>query len=383
MVDLRNLETFVWVAQLRGFRAAAAKLNTTQPAVSARIAALEDELGARLFDRARHGAALTAKGQKLLGYAERMLQLRADMLQAVHEKHAMGGLIRLGVAETIVHTWLSRLVERTHAVYPSVTLEIEVDTTPNLRAGLIKHQLDIAFLLGPISESRMKNFALSSYPVAWVASPKLKLPAEPVPLAALARWPIVTYSRTTRPYAQVQELFARPDLPEVRIYGSTSLATIVRMALDGIGVGAIPPVVIRRELAERRLRLVRCESALLYRPRQRDELQPVAPHHLAGGDRRHRHLVGAVHRRGDPDPDDRVHAHLCRRHRPRHRPGVLRRADPHGRDVQARGADGLLRRTAQAWLRRSSRSAMSASASAAWWRRTMSRLRWHKARSSA
>jgi DNA-binding transcriptional LysR family regulator len=262
MVDLRNLETFVWVAQLRGFRAAAAKLNTTQPAVSARIAALEDELGARLFDRARRGAALTVKGERLLGYAERMLQLRAEMLQAVLDRNEVRGLIRLGVAETIVHTWLSRLVERTHAVYPSVTLEIEVDTTPNLRAGLVKHQLDIAFLLGPISEPRMKNFALSSYPVAWVASPKLKLPAEPVPLAALARLPIITYPRNTRPYAQLKELFARPDLPDVRLYGSSSIATIVRMTLDGIGISAIPPVVIKRELAERRLRLVRCESGL-------------------------------------------------------------------------------------------------------------------------
>src|SRR5258708_3518257 len=91
MVDLRNLETFVWVAQLRGFRAAAAKLNTTQPAVSARIAALEDELGARLFDRARRGAALTVKGEKLLGYPERMLQLRADMLQAVPDPTEVRG----------------------------------------------------------------------------------------------------------------------------------------------------------------------------------------------------------------------------------------------------------------------------------------------------
>ena len=51
MIDLRNLETFVWVAQLGGFRSAADKLNTTQPAISARIALLEDELGVKLFDR--------------------------------------------------------------------------------------------------------------------------------------------------------------------------------------------------------------------------------------------------------------------------------------------------------------------------------------------
>jgi DNA-binding transcriptional LysR family regulator len=262
MVDLRNLETFVWVAQLGGFRAAAEKLNTTQPAISARIAMLEDELRVKLFDREQRRATLTAKGYELLGYAERMLQLRADMMQAVTEKMAMRGLIRLGVAETIVHTWLSRLIERLHAVYPSITLEIEVDTTPNLRAGLVAHQLDVAFLLGPVSESRIKNLPLCSYPLAWVASPKLDLPPEPVPLASLARWPIITYPRNTRPYADLQELFARGDIPAPRLYGNASLSTIVRMTLDGIGVSAIPPVVIGRELAEKKLRLVRAERAL-------------------------------------------------------------------------------------------------------------------------
>jgi DNA-binding transcriptional LysR family regulator len=155
MIDLRNLETFVWVAQLGGFRSAADKLNTTQPAISARIALLEDELGVKLFDREQRRATLTAKGFELLGYAERMLQLRADMLRAVSEKMAMRGIIRLGVAETIVHTWLPRLIERLNAVYPLITLEIDVDITPNLRHALVGHQLDIAFLLGPVSEPRM------------------------------------------------------------------------------------------------------------------------------------------------------------------------------------------------------------------------------------
>ncbi len=262
MVDLRNLETFVWVSQLGGFRAAADKLNTTQPAISARIALLEQELGVKLFDREQRRATLTTKGFELLDYAQRMLQLRADMMQAISEKTAMRGLVRLGAAETVVHTWLSRLIERMHAVYPAITLEIEVDTTPNLRAGLLSHHLDIAFLLGPISESRVKNVPLCSYPLAWVASPKLDLPPEPVTLAGLARWPIITYPRNTRPYAAIQELFARPDVPAVRIYGNSSLSTIVRMTLDGIGISAIPPVVIGRELAEKKLRLVRAERSL-------------------------------------------------------------------------------------------------------------------------
>src|SRR3546814_5493331 len=85
---------------------------------------------------------------------------------------------------------------------------------------------------------------------------------DPVPLGVLARWPIITYPRNTRPYITVREMMTRSDFPQLRMYGNASLSTIVRMTLDGIGVSAIPPVVIRRELSEKRLRLVRAEQNL-------------------------------------------------------------------------------------------------------------------------
>ncbi|MBX3456274.1 LysR family transcriptional regulator [Ferrovibrio sp.] len=262
MADLRNLETFVWVAHLGGFRAAAEKLHATQPAISQRIALLEDELGVKLFDREPRGVVLTPKGTELMPYAERMLQLHADLLQAAREKKAMRGVVRLGVAETIVHTWLAKLIERMHMVYPGITLEIEVDVSPALRERLVSHQLDIAFLLGPVSEPRMRNQALSSYPMAWVSSPNIDLGPEPVALSRLAQWPIITYPRNTRPYIVVREMMTRSDFPGLRMYGNASLSTIVRMTLDGIGISAIPPVVIRRELSEKRLRLIRAEQNL-------------------------------------------------------------------------------------------------------------------------
>ena len=62
MIDLRNIETFFWVATLGGFRAAAEKLSATQPAISQRIASLESDLGVRLFDRDVRGIKLTARG---------------------------------------------------------------------------------------------------------------------------------------------------------------------------------------------------------------------------------------------------------------------------------------------------------------------------------
>ena len=119
MIELRNIETFFWVATLGSFRAASEKLNTTQPAVSQRIASLEADLGVRLFERDARGVKLTGKGHELLSHAERMLQVRRDMFEAAREQNVMTGTVRIGVAETIVQTWLPTLIELIHTTYPA------------------------------------------------------------------------------------------------------------------------------------------------------------------------------------------------------------------------------------------------------------------------
>jgi DNA-binding transcriptional LysR family regulator len=254
VIDLRTLEVFYWVARLGGFGRAADKLHTTQPAVSARIAALEAQFNTRLLDRDRGSRpALTARGAELLGYAERILALQAEAVAALTAAAELCGIVRLGTSETIVHTWLAALVRRLHAAYPRLTLDITVDVSGALREALRAGEIDVALLLGPLSLPEARNLPLCDYPLAWVASPELALPPGPLALTAISRWPILTYARNTRPYAQVAALFRRADLPPARISANSSLASIVRMALDGIGIAVIPPAVIGTELADGRL----------------------------------------------------------------------------------------------------------------------------------
>jgi DNA-binding transcriptional LysR family regulator len=258
MLDLKEIETFLWVARLGGFRAAAQKLNTTQPSISNRIAQIEGVLGVSLFDRGPRGTALTAKGREFLGYAERLIALREEVMTVVGSPATVRGVVRLGVSETIVHTWLSRLVERLHATHPFVTLEIDVDTTPSLREGLLAQTLDAAFLLGPLSEPRTKSAPLSTYPLNVVArsdSPLARAP-RPVTIADLRAQPVVTYPRNTRPYMNVRDMLSIPGEPAPRIYANASLSTIVRMALDGIGVAVIPAVLVEKEIAAGELQVV-------------------------------------------------------------------------------------------------------------------------------
>ncbi len=260
--DLRDLEVFYWVAQLQNFRRAAERLNTTQPGISQRISNLEAELGVKLIERGARSSVLTPKGRQLLDYAERILGLVADITRSVAHPAGLSGVVRLGVAETIVHTWLSELIEQVHATYPNVTLDIEVDVSPNLRNALIEGQIDLAFLLGPVSDPRMVNLDLCRYPLAFVAGAKLDLGPEPISLTQLTAQPIITYPKTTRPYIMLRQVLAGAGRAMPRIYSNSSLSTIVRMTLDGIGVSVIPPTVIAKELERGELRVLATDIQL-------------------------------------------------------------------------------------------------------------------------
>lgn len=263
MIEIRNLETFVWVATLTSFRAAAHKLNTTQPAVSQRIASLESSLGVKLLERNARGVKLTTKGIELLEYAKRMLDLKQDMLCAANSPSTITGQVRIGVSETIVQTWLPQFLEAVHARYPAVSVELEVETTPVLREQVLSHRLNLAFLLGPILSPQLENIPICKYPLAWIASPKLGLNIKQLTLAQVCEHPIITYSAASAPHHFVRSLITGSGIHAPRMYGSASLSVVVRMTLDAIGVAVITPTFLKTELSEGRLCLLSVQAPKL------------------------------------------------------------------------------------------------------------------------
>jgi DNA-binding transcriptional LysR family regulator len=183
------------------------------------------------------------------------------MIEAVGDRSTMRGIVRLGVAETIVHTWLPTLIERVNVAYPNLELEIEVDISPNLRDRLLAKDLNLAFLLGPISDPSVHNRPLCTYPLAFVACKKIQFDKKVVSLEDIARWPIITFSRNTQPHVLMRELFTRAGL-RTTIHASASLATVVRMARDGIGIAVIPPALLPNVAPRGQLRELKTRSKL-------------------------------------------------------------------------------------------------------------------------
>lgn len=256
MIDFRSLQTFYAVAQQGGFHKAAEKLHTSQPAVSARIAQLERQLKCRLLERDKRGCFLTPQGRELLTYAERMFALESEMIEAVAGHRGLRGTVSLGASDTIVHTWLSDPLKHLNREYPEITLEVVVDSTTNMTAGLADFSLDVALLMGPVNIGNAENLPLCQYPISWIKSTELDIGSENPSLATLAEFPIITFARITRPYWQLKEMFERENLHRAKIFANSSLSSIVRMTLDGIGIAAIPQHVVIGELASGKLEII-------------------------------------------------------------------------------------------------------------------------------
>ena len=89
-----QIQSFYMVAVLGTYGQAASQLNATQPTISARIIALEDRLGAKLFDRSGHRVALTPGGRMFLNYAEKLLEIIAEARRMIASASAMSFLFR-------------------------------------------------------------------------------------------------------------------------------------------------------------------------------------------------------------------------------------------------------------------------------------------------
>jgi len=232
-ITLDQLKTFLWVARLGGVRRAAEQMNLSQPAVSARISALEDAICSKLFDRTSSGVVLTKRGHLLRVHAESILLSLESIREEVIKPDAIEDLLRIGVSETIAQSWLADFVARLSGAYPRLSVEVTVDISLNLRETLLARGIDLAILMGPVSEFSVDNLTLPPFEVSWfkaVSRDKVDLGSTPV----------VSYARNTRPYRQLRTELTRRHGSGARIFPTSSLLAGFQMVVAGLGVGALP-----------------------------------------------------------------------------------------------------------------------------------------------
>ena len=253
MFDFKETEAFVWIVRLGSFRLAARHLHLTQPSVSDRIARLESIVGEPLLERTQRPIKPTPKGRQFHRHALRLMEARQEAMTMLELATPFQGTLRLGVVESIAHSWLPEFLAELSRRFPEMTLELEVDSSPGLAAKLHNRDVDMAFLMGPVNVQEVFNRFLCHYTMGLIASPRLGLDPAHFSLHRVHGLPLITFARDSRPYRELGSLLHQQKLEHLKLHCSSSLWTIVRMTLDGLGLGAIPPRLVREALAEGKL----------------------------------------------------------------------------------------------------------------------------------
>ena len=146
-MDLRNLNTFIHVAEMHSFTHAAEALGYTQPTVSFQIRQLEKELGAQLFERIGHTVQLTDTGRDALSWAQQICRMSSEMLRGKDEARRPSGVIRLATADSLCAPLILQHFARFREAYPEVSLRVTTAGTGELFRLLDHNEVDLVCTL--------------------------------------------------------------------------------------------------------------------------------------------------------------------------------------------------------------------------------------------
>lgn len=241
-MDIRQLETFLWIARLGSISEACKRLNVTQSTLSMRLRALETDLRVPLFERNHKRLTLTAKGRDLVRYAEKIVDTAQQARMYVADPQAQTGTLRVAVAELIALTWVPELINRLNTRYPNVTIDLDVGVPRTLMDALVNGAVDLALVpwIG-IPEAPFVGLSLGCVEFSWMASPKMRIPEQLLTPNALEDRPLIGVAASQSVfYSVIHQWFQEAGATIRRYNPCNSLAASVSMVAEGIGVGLLP-----------------------------------------------------------------------------------------------------------------------------------------------
>ncbi|MBR7148396.1 MAG: LysR family transcriptional regulator [Firmicutes bacterium] len=246
-MDIKNLITFIQVAELSNFTKAAQTLGYSQSTISFQIKQLEQELDCQLFERINHTVALTERGRELLEYAHKITRLADEMIDDAKEEPEIHGNIRLAMADSLCSSLLDHSFLEFRNRYPGINLRIANAGTDELLRLMNHNEADAILTLDShlynadyviVGEEEIKTY--------FVASPSHPLAtASHLDIRDLLDHPFILTEKGMSYRRLLDETLASSSL-EVRPVlelGRTDL--ICNVVEQGIGISFLPEYVIR------------------------------------------------------------------------------------------------------------------------------------------
>lgn len=266
-MDFDQLQAFLEVARLKSFSRAAVQVFRTQPAISAQIRLLEEEVGARLFDRSGGKVALTEAGRVWKGIAEGLMRSRNEGIQAIADlDHTPRGELHIAANEGSCLHVLPEVFAAFKRQHPGVQVRIRRGEHSEILEQVLENRVDFGVVSLPVREARLKVVPLHRDEVLLAVGREHPWAARktPVSVAEVARQPLLL-PRSGQTRDAVEELLgASGERLQISMeLDSTEL--LKGFAAAGLGVAFVARTLAAAEAQTGELHLLELEGKKLHR----------------------------------------------------------------------------------------------------------------------
>ncbi|CAN7377022.1 LysR family transcriptional regulator [Pseudorhodoferax sp. LjRoot39] len=261
-MTFKQLEAVLAIAEMGSFERAAARLHTTQSAISKRIQELEAVVGTPVFDRSQRRARLTEHGESMVEQAQQMLAQRTAFVEEFSRPDTVARRVRIGVTELTALTWLPQLVRLIQQQFPKVVIEPDVDLSVLLRDKLARHEVDLIFVPDAFADAGFTYKPLSKVENAWMCQPGLVPNQRTVSLHDLAAHTLLTQGNLSGSGLVFDQWLKSKGVVIERTICSNSLVALIGLTLSGLGVSYLPLQCMGNFVDSGALSIVRTDPAL-------------------------------------------------------------------------------------------------------------------------
>lgn len=269
-MDYERLKTFIAVAEKKSFSEAAKSLYVTQPTISAQIKALEEEVGAKLFERTTKKVELTQPAAILLKYAKKIIYL-SEMAQKEMRKFGEStyGELKIGCSFTIGEYFLTELIKEFQDDCPLVQFSVDITNSNNVVSDIIDQKIDVGLIETPIEEPHIVMEPFMEDELILIAAPGFFPENEiTVSIDRLKEIPLIVREKGSGTRAVVNQHLQKAGLPEEELniimeLGSTE--AVKSAVSSNLGVSIISKSAIKKELKLKLLKQYPVKDLSFYR----------------------------------------------------------------------------------------------------------------------
>src|SRR5919205_876423 len=257
-----QLECFLAVARLGNLSRAAEEMFLTQPTLTARVKALEEEVGDELFVRTSRGMRLTDAGKEFLPYAERLVGSFEEGKRHLEElREASGGRLVFGAAPGVGTYALPGLLERFTAAYPRVSVSVRTGHSEAILEMTLKEEVQLG-LTRAMRHPEIESLPLYEDELVLLVDPGHRFTRRGMAsLAEIGEEQLIFFDHDSSYFEQTHALFRNAGLGDLRTMEVENIEAAKRMVEHRLGVAFLPRTAVGRSVAAGHLSLIEVEDS--------------------------------------------------------------------------------------------------------------------------